>query len=101
MMGERLLAPAPALVPRAVPRRKTFELVGLQLDAVCHRAHMLNLSAGGACVHARCTLRVWQTVTVTVRGRVLPGRISWIAGDRCGVRFTTALSAAEVDAIAG
>ena len=63
-MGERLLASDPAPIPRAVPRRKTFELVGLALENICHRAHMLNLSAGGACLHARCTLRVWQTVTV-------------------------------------
>lgn len=90
-----------APLPRAVPRRKTFEPVVLRIADAAHRAHMLNLSVAGACLHARCTLRVWGTVSVDVRGRTLPGRVSWIVGDRCGIRFTTPLTAAEVDAIAG
>lgn len=102
-MGERLAAAAPdqAPVPRAVARRKTFEPIVLDLAGTKVRAHMLNLSTGGACLHSRCTLRAWQTVSIEVRGRVVRGRVSWIAGERCGVRFVQPLTASEVDAIAG
>ena len=91
--------PAPA--NRALPRRKTFEPVVLRVAEVAHRAHMLNLSVGGACLHARCALAIWDTVVIQVAGRSLPGRVSWVAGDRCGVRFTRPLTAAEVDGIVG
>lgn len=90
-----------ATTSRVLPRRKTFAPVALEVDANCYRAHMLNLSAGGACLHSHCTLRAWTKVVVDVRGRKLEGRVSWVAGDRFGVRFTTPLTAAEVDLIAG
>lgn len=90
-----------AATPRAVPRRKTFELVALEVDGGTYRAHMLNLSLGGACLHSQCALKAWKRVVVDVRGRKLEGRISWVAGDRFGVKFTAPLTAAEVDRIAG
>ena len=88
-----------ASAPRALPRRKVFEPIVLRIGEDSHRAHMLNLSAGGACLHARCAPKVWTVVAIEFAGRVLDGRVSWVAGDRCGVRFTSPLSATEVDAI--
>ena len=85
--------------PRHQPRRKTFRVVAIEVDRVSHRAHMLNLSTGGACLHARLSLRPWQTVGGDLDGRLLPARVSWTAGDRCGVRFLEPLTAAEVDAL--
>lgn len=85
--------------PRHMPRRKTFRLVAIEVDRACHRAHMLNLSTGGACLHARLTLRAWQTIGVDLDGRMLPARVSWTAGDRCGVRFLEPLTVEEVDAL--
>ena len=88
-----------ASTPRVLPRRKTFEPVVLTVGDTTHRAHMLNLSAGGACLHARCTVSIWNSVVIALHGRELHGRVSWVAGDRFGVRFVAPLSEAELDAI--
>ena len=91
---------AVSLRPRMPPRRKTFEPVTLRIGNDAHRAHMLNLSAGGACLHTRGAVRVWQVVAFEVAGRTLDGRVSWVAGDRCGVRFVTPLTVEDLDDIA-
>ena len=95
--GLTIAAPA----PRALPRRKVFEPIVLTVRGEAHRAHMLNLSAGGACLHTRCTLKVLDAVAIEFGGRLLDARVSWTAGDRCGVRFTKPLTPAQVDAITG
>ena len=83
--------------PRHEPRRKIFRVVAIEADRAIHRAHMLNVSTGGACLHARLSLRPWQTVTVDIDGQLVPARVSWTAGDRCGVRFLEPLTADRVD----
>ena len=95
------LVPDTVPAPRALPRSKTFEPVVLRVADVDHRAHMLNLSVGGACLHARCSLAIWNHVVIDIAGRSLSGRVSWVAGDRCGVRFTNPLTMAEVNLIVG
>lgn len=105
-MSERLASvgsggAAPA-APRGQPRRKTFLPVTLSIGDQRYRAHMLNLSTGGACVHvARAPLRVWHAVGVEVAGRAMPGRLSWVDGERCGVRFAVPLTASDVEQLIG
>lgn len=95
----RAATPARTLVPRAAPRRKVFRPVWLDTGSGRHRAHILNLSAIGACVHARAVHRVWSGVTLQIGEQGIAGRITWADGERCGVKFARALSPAELDAL--
>lgn len=85
--------------PRHATRHKIFRVVAVEVDRTCYRAHMLNVSIGGACLHARLSLRPWQTVMVDLDGHLIPSRVSWAAGDRCGVRFLEPLTEAKVDTL--
>lgn len=83
---------------RTQPRRKTFHPVVLRIGDDRHRAHMLNLSTGGACIHAgRAPLQLAHSVRVEVGGWTLPARVSWIAGERCGIRFLKPLTVTDVE----
>lgn len=99
MSRQTTAAADPVPTPRGQPRRKVFHPVALLVGGERHRAHMLNVSVGGACLYARCPLRVWGGVTIEIEDSVLEGRISWVAGDRCGVRFTRPLTPAELNAL--
>lgn len=97
-MARDVSAPdAPA--PRGMRRRKTFCPVTIEVGDTRQRAHMLNLSEGGACLHVRGSLRVWSGVGVELDGQLVPARVSWAAGDRCGVRFLQPLTPAAVEAL--
>ena len=93
--------PARVLVPRAAPRRKVFRPAWLETGNDRHRAHILNLSAIGACVHARAVHRVWSGVTLQIGEQALAARVTWADGERCGVKFARALSPTELDALTG
>lgn len=82
--------------PRAALRHKVFRAAWLDTAGGRTRAHVLNLSELGACVHARCAHPVWSAVTLDIAGRRIDGRVTWTADDRCGVKFTRPLAPAEL-----
>lgn len=88
-------------VSRAQPRRKVFSPAWLDTADGRHRAHILNLSTIGACVHARCAHRVWSQITLHVGDHAMAARITWADGERCGVKFIRPLNAREMDAVIG
>ncbi|MDB5695061.1 MAG: Pilus assembly protein PilZ [Sphingomonas bacterium] len=87
--------------PRAAVRRKLFHPAWLDTADGRHRAHVLNMSAIGACVHARCVHRVWSGVTLQLDELTLKGRVTWADGERCGIKFVYPLAAKELDQITG
>jgi hypothetical protein len=93
--------PVRAPTPRAAPRRKLFHPGWLDTADGRHRAHVLNMSAIGACVHARCVHRVWSSVTLQLDALTMMGRVTWADGERCGVKFARPLTASELDEITG
>ena len=93
--------PARVPTPRAAPRRKLFRPAWLETADGRHRAHILNLSTIGACVHARCVHRVWSGVTLQLGERAVKGRVTWADGERCGIKFVQPLQPAELDALTG
>jgi hypothetical protein len=92
---------ATVLTPRAQPRRKVFSPVWLDTASGRHRAHLLNLSAIGAGVHARCDHRAWSRVTLGTDGHAIEARVTWAEGERCGVKFLRPLTADELKAFGG
>lgn len=85
-----------AAVARAAPRLKVFRPAWLQTADGRYRAHVLNLSPIGACLHARCRHRVWSAVTLQLGERTVEARVTWFDGERCGVKFASPLSADEM-----
>ncbi|HEU0045278.1 PilZ domain-containing protein [Sphingomonas sp.] len=96
--GRQGSEPSRPQTPRAATRRKVFSPAWLDTVDGRYRAHLLNLSAIGACVHARCTHRVWSGVTLRIGDRMVEARVTWVMGERCGVKFTQPLTPAELDA---
>lgn len=80
-------------VPRAALRVKVFRPVWLDTADGRTRAHVINLSAIGACLHARCAHPVWSGVALELNGELISGRVTWTDGDRCGVKFAQPLRA--------
>ena len=73
---------------RTMRRDKTFEVISLSIDGVPHRAHMLDVSAGGAQVHSRAPLE--PTSEVVLKSDEIEARatVQWQAENgRGGLKF--------------
>jgi hypothetical protein len=83
---------------RTKPRLKLFEPTSMAGPAGTVRAHLLDLSATGALVHAAEPPTAGGTVRLYVGGAARAATVMWVEGRRFGVRFRLALSDAEVAA---
>lgn len=81
---------------RATPRYKLFQPTEIRTGSSTRRAHLLNLSAGGALIYASDPPTPGTPLRVRCGARSLPAHVAWNDGRRFGVAFLTPLSNAEV-----
>lgn len=82
---------------RVAKRVKVFRPIALQMSGGIHKAHVLDLSATGARLHADCPHRAWSSVTLHCEDLDVSGRVVWTKGLVFGVKFLRTLSEAEID----
>ena len=102
--GRPHLRPAPTAVTsvdRIAHRHKTFEPTTLNCGGVEHRAHILNVSATGALIHAPGGPAKGARCTVWLVGRAIPAEVMWVDGARFGIAFRGILSADELARLLG
>lgn len=97
--GGSSAAAARAPVARAAQRTKVFRQIWLETSAGSFRAHVLNVSPIGACVHARCQHRAWSGVVLRAGELAVEGRVTWTNQDLFGVKFLQPLSSADMQAL--
>jgi hypothetical protein len=94
--------PSPAQpVDRAAPRHKTFEPTTLFTATGEVRAHILNLSATGALIHAADAPGRGERCTVVLAGREIAAEVMWVEGARFGIAFRGALMPDELARLLG
>lgn len=85
---------------RAKPRLKLFHPTELRdAEGAVQRAHLLDLSATGALVHAAEPPASDTTVQLLVDGALRAARVMWTDGRRFGLHFRLPLSDAQVSAV--
>lgn len=83
---------------RGKPRLKLFQPTEMRgPDGATRRAHLLDLSATGALVHAADPPAVGGEVALRLSNAPRPGRVMWVDGRRFGVQFRSPLTDAEVE----
>ena len=68
-------------------RVKVFEPVLMHRGGLDERIHLLNLSSGGANIHAIVTLTPGQSVRLRLAGSWIAGRVTWTRNSYCGIIF--------------
>jgi hypothetical protein len=81
---------------RAKPRFKLFQPVQMIASGGARRVHLLNLSAGGALVHAADPPAPGTAIQLCPGASFRSARVAWTNGRRFGVTFTTPLPDAHV-----
>lgn len=85
---------------RAAPRIKTFQPAEMSHGmGEPLRVHLLNLSTGGALVHASTAPAIGQEVRLTCGIPLGSARVQWTEGNRFGVRFADPIGPEQVDRI--
>ena len=82
---------------RAEPRAKVFLLASLRRGEQKDRAHLLDLSPGGARVHCAVAPRPAESVELVWGPIRMRGMVMWVRDDRFGVRFDRRLSPIELE----
>ena len=96
--------PGPATLSagdRAAPRHKTFEPITLVAADRELRAHVLNVSATGALIHAPGGPAKGERCTVALAGREIAAEVMWVNGARFGIAFRGTLSPDELARVLG
>ncbi|WP_404373036.1 PilZ domain-containing protein [Sphingomonas sp. MMS24-J45] len=88
--GERL---------RKWSRRKIFHPVELRIGGGSRRAHLLDLSAGGALAHCRNPPTTGASLVLVIGGALHTASVVWQDGLRFGLAFRFRLDRAEIDRI--
>lgn len=86
---------------RAHPRRKVFQPAALRVGAAPVKAHVLDISLGGARLHCAARCAPGAAVEVSACAVTVRGRIMWRVGDRLGIRFDRLLGDGEIDSLFG
>lgn len=81
-------------------RRKIFHPVELRLGGLSRRAHLLDLSPGGALAHCSDPPSTGSSLILVVGGMLHSASVVWQNGPRFGVAFRFRLDPAEIDRIA-
>lgn len=81
---------------RRSPRLKLFLPSEMVVKGTPTRVHLLNLSTGGALVHAAAPVAPGSSVIIHFAHHARAARVAWAAGNRAGLAFTTPLSDAGV-----
>lgn len=77
---------------RATPRYKLFQPTEIVVGAHVARAHLLNLSAGGALIFFRNPPALGTMLGVQCGERTLRARVAWAKTDRFGAAFLSPLT---------
>jgi hypothetical protein len=86
---------------RETPRLKLFEPTEMSGPNGSIRAHILDLSATGALVHAVRPPSVGDHVQLRIAGASRYSRVMWVEDRKFGVAFRLPLAAADIDAVLG
>lgn len=84
---------------RETPRLKLFEPTELNGPQGRVRAHLLDLSATGALVHAAQPPRPGDHVQVRIAGALRYSRVMWVDDRKFGVAFRLPLASADIDTV--
>lgn len=85
---------------RGKPRLKLFQPTEMRdTGGETRRAHLLDLSATGALVHASDPPAAGGGVQLLLDGAFRAGEVMWADGRRFGLRFRAPLADAQVDGI--
>lgn len=77
---------------RAAPRYKLFQPTELVLEGGVARAHILNISAGGALIFASNPPAPGAVLGLQCDGQTLRARVAWNKNGRFGVAFLNPLT---------
>jgi hypothetical protein len=81
---------------RATPRYKIFKPTEIMLRGVAARAHILNLSAGGALVFASDPPSPGEILSLRCGNHALSAQVAWKNENRVGVVFLSPLTETHV-----
>ncbi len=84
---------------RTAPRRKIFHPVELRLGGLSRRAHLLDLSPGGALAHCSDPPAAGASIILVIGGVLHTASVVWQDGLRFGMAFRFRLDTAEIDRI--
>lgn len=84
---------------RGEPRRKIFHPVELRAGGPARRAHLLDLSAGGALAHCADPPATGASIILVIGEALHAASVVWRDGLRFGMAFRFDLSAAEIDRV--
>ena len=84
---------------RAYPRLKVFRPAEVRTSDGAVRVHLLDVSCGGAWIHAAVPLPVGTTLVLTCLGRRRTAEVAWVKESRCGIRFNSPLTSEELAAL--
>ena len=94
----RIAAPPADRIAR---RHKTFEPTKLVTGAGELRAHVLNVSATGALIHAPGGPARGERCMVVLAGREIAAEVMWVDGARSGLAFRGMLTPDELTRLLG
>lgn len=81
---------------RAAPRYKLFQPTNVSVAGLENRAHLLNLSVGGALLYSQDAPAPGTNVRVWCGGDLLSARVVWREDRRFGLAFSTPLAHAKI-----
>lgn len=84
---------------RGAPRRKIFHPVELRAGGNARRAHLLDLSAGGALAHCVDPPAAGVSIILVIGEVAHAASVMWRDGLRFGMAFRFHLSAAEIERV--
>jgi hypothetical protein len=84
---------------RAAPRFKLFQPTAMTTAAGTARVHLLNLSTGGALVHATEAPTPGSLLRLQCGEEQRVARVAWANGRRFGAAFSLPLTDAQVEAL--
>jgi hypothetical protein len=84
---------------RAAPRYKLFQPTAMTTPSGTARVHLLNLSTGGALVHAADPPPAGSLLRLQCGTEQRVARVAWSRGRRFGAAFSLPLSEAQVEAL--
>lgn len=79
--------PNPHHAQRAHPRHKLFQPAEVRTAGGAARVHLLDISPGGARLHAADGLAPGTRVVLHFAGERQSATVAWANGAKCGVRF--------------
>ena len=81
---------------RAEPRMRVVLPAELRSETSRTHCRVLDMSRGGACLELEGSVALGREVTLHSGAMTVAGKVMWLDGRRCGVRFTKQMRATEL-----